>query len=157
MFKVLATLSMWGVMSVLAHAEAFDPCGTKSLPGEFEACHGSVWSVEVWDRPPTAPAASYVVLSDPSCTAPPKGVLFIGMPEDGVSFPAKVASVSAALGSSTPIFLVYEKAMTGGGHRVVRIDVPSKAVCGVEATTPIKLTPRPKPSNPSSWADPMSR
>jgi hypothetical protein len=34
-----------------------------------------------------------------------------------------------------PIFLVYEKAMTGGGHRVVRIDVPSKAVCGVEPSS----------------------
>ena len=157
MFKVMATLTMWGMMSALAYADAIDPCGTKSLPGEFEACHGTVWSVEVWDRSTPATAASYVVLSDPNCTAPPKGVLFIGVPEDGISFSAKVASVSAALTSNTPIFLVYEKAMRGGGHRVVRIDVPAKAVCGVEATTPIKLTPRPKPSTPSSWADPMSR
>ncbi len=69
MFKVLVALSIWGVMSVLAHADAFDPCGNNSLPGEFEACHGTIWSVEVWDRSPTATAASYVVLQDPKCTA----------------------------------------------------------------------------------------
>jgi hypothetical protein len=64
---------------------------------------------------------------------------------------------SAVSSDVAPIFLVYEKAMTGGGHRVVRIDIPSKAVCGADATTPIKLTRRPKPLKPSGWADPMRR
>jgi hypothetical protein len=91
MFKVFATLTLWGAMSALAHADTPDPCGSTSLPGIFEACRGTVWSVEVWDRSPDAPQASYVVLENPRCTADPKGVLFLGGQKDVVAFSAKAA------------------------------------------------------------------